>query len=144
MLKNLSPLLTPELLANLAQMGHGDVIAVVDRNYPAYSRGGNVIELPGVGVAQAIEAILSVMPLETFTEPAVIHMLTDDGEDSEATPALRQLWNEIEGRNVPAFGTIRTGADGFYARADRAFVTVHTSDTIPYACYLLIKGVVSA
>lgn len=143
MLKNLSPLLTPELLANLAEMGHGDVIAVVDRNYPAYSRGGNVIELPGVGVAAAIEAILSVMPLETFTEPAVIHMLTDQGQDSAATSELRELWNRIEAREVPDLGVLRHGEEGFYARADRVYATVHTSDTTPYACYLLIKGVVS-
>lgn len=143
MLKSLNPLLTPELLLNLAEMGHGDVIAVVDRNYPAYTRGGNVIELPGVGVASALEAVLSVMPLESFSEPAVVHMLTDDGDDSALTPSLRELWNRVEGRAVPDLGVLRSGDDGFYARADHAYVTVHTSDPVPYACYLLIKGVVS-
>ena len=101
MLKSLNPLLTPELLMNLAEMGHGDVIAIVDRNYPAYTRGGNVIELPGVGVESAIESVLSVMPLESFSEPAVVHMLTDDGDDSALTPSLRELWNRVEGRAVP-------------------------------------------
>jgi L-fucose mutarotase len=144
MLKNLNPLLTPELLLNLAEMGHGDVIAVVDRNYPAYTRGGNVIEMPGVGVDSVIDAVLSVMPLESFSEPAVVHMLTDDGDDSALTPSLRELWNRMEGRAVPDLGVMRSGDDGFYARADRAYVTVHTSDPVPYACYLLIKGVVSA
>lgn len=143
MLKNLNPLLTPELLLNLAEMGHGDVIAVVDRNYPAYTRGGNVIEMPGVGVAAAIEAVLSVMPLESFGGPSVIHMLTDGGDDSEATAGLRQLWNRMENRTVLDQGVLRSGEEGFYARADRAYVTVHTADPIPYACYLLIKGVVS-
>jgi len=143
-LKNLNPLLTPELLVALAEMGHGDVIAVVDRNYPAYTRGGNVIELPGVGIAGAIEAILSVMPLETYAEPAVVHMLTDDGGDSPATPGLRDLWNRMDGRTVPDQGVSRRGDVGFYARADEAYVTVHTSETLPYACYLLTKGVVSA
>lgn len=143
MLKHLSPLLTPELLRRLAEMGHGDVIAVVDRNYPAYTRGGTVIELPGVGVAEAIEAVLSVMPLESYGAPAVIHMLTDEGHDSEATPALRELWNRMDGRTVPDLGVLRHGEDGFYARADHACVTVHTSDRVPYACYLLVKGVVS-
>jgi L-fucose mutarotase len=143
MLKNVNPLLTPELLLNLAEMGHGDVIAVVDRNYPAYTRGGNVIEMPGVGVAAAIDAVLSVMPLESFGGPAVIHMLTDGGDESGATAELRQLWNRIENRAVLDQGVLRSGEEGFYARADRSYVTVHTADPIPYACYLLVKGVVS-
>jgi L-fucose mutarotase len=139
MLKSLNPLLTPELLMTLAKMGHGDVIGVVDRNFPAYTRGRNVIEMPGVGVAAAVEAVLSVMPLESFAVPAVLHMLTD----SEATAGLRVLWNQMDGRLVPDQGVLRTGEDGFYARADHAYAIVHTSDPVPYACYLFVKGVVT-
>ena len=142
MLKGISPLLTPELLANLAEMGHGDVVAVVDRNFPAHSRGGNVVELPGADTVAAIEAVLSLIPLETFTEPAVVHMLTDQGDEGPAVAPAREVWNRMDGREVPDLGVVRQGADGFYARADEAYVTIRTSETRPYACFLLVKGVV--
>ena len=141
-MKGINPLLTPELLANLAEMGHADVVAVVDRNFPAYSRGGNVVELPGADTVAAIEAILSVLPLETFVEPAVVHMLTDEGQEGPAVARAREVWNRMDGREVPEQGVLRHGPDGFYARADKAYVTVHTTETQPYACFLLVKGVV--
>ena len=37
MLKKISPLISPELLKILAEMGHGDVIAFGDANFPAES-----------------------------------------------------------------------------------------------------------
>ncbi len=141
MLKNVPSLLTPALLTCLAEMGHGDVIAVVDSNYPCYTRGNRVIELPGVDAATAIEAILTLMPLETFTEPAVVHMLADDGSEGAALGGVREVWNRLDGREVPELGVLRHGPDGFYARAERAYVTVHTSESAPFGCYLLVKGV---
>ncbi|MDR3070575.1 MAG: hypothetical protein LBU38_06165 [Propionibacteriaceae bacterium] len=140
MLKNLDPLLVPELLLSLAQMGHADIVAVVDKNFPAHTRGGNVVELPGVDAAGAVAAILSVLPLEAHAEPAVIHMLTDEGGESPATPKMREIWNKAEGRVIPDKGVGRHGDEGFYALADDAYVTVRTGEDLPYACYLLIKG----
>ena len=48
MLKHISPLLGPDLLHALRQMGHGDEIAIVDANFPAYSQGPRVVRLDGV------------------------------------------------------------------------------------------------
>ena len=43
MLKGLDPILSPELLATLRAMGHGDELAIVDANYPAAGSGRPVI-----------------------------------------------------------------------------------------------------
>ena len=138
MLKGIDPLLVPELLDALARMGHGDLIAVVDRNFPAHTRAQRTVELPNASASQVLEAVLSVLPLDSHDEPAVIHMLTDDGEESPATPALRELWSRAEGREVGETGIKRH--DGFYELAAGAYVTVRTAETLPYACYLLKKG----
>ncbi len=72
MLIGLHPLLTPDLLHALAAMGHGDTIALVDSNYPAM-RGRRVISLPGVPVAQVLEAVLTLLPLDAAVpNPATV------------------------------------------------------------------------
>ena len=66
MLKGIDPLLTPELLHVLAEMGHGDEIVVADANFTAASlgRGKPVLALPGAGVRRTLEALLSLLPLD--------------------------------------------------------------------------------
>ncbi len=41
MLKNLSPLLSPDLLHALASMGHGDEIVLADAHFPAATMRGD-------------------------------------------------------------------------------------------------------
>ena len=70
MLLGLDPLLSPDLLHALAAMGHGDRIVLVDANYPA-TRGRRLIALPGTGVVRTLEAVLSLLPCDTFVpDPA--------------------------------------------------------------------------
>jgi len=66
MLKGLSPLLSADLLYVLASMGHGDEIVLADANFPAATHASELIRLPGVSVARVLDAVLSVMPLDTF------------------------------------------------------------------------------
>ncbi len=142
MLKGLSPLLTPELLALLAEAGHGDVVAVVDRNFPAHSRGVRVVELPGADVTQALAAICQLLPVDHRFQPyPVKHMLTADGTEGIAVEPVRELLSDIEGTPVGLEGLERFA---FYEAAGRAYAVVHTSDERPYACFLVAKGVVSA
>lgn len=138
MLKGIDPLLTPDLLAALARMGHGDLLAVVDRNYPAY-RCGQVVELPGHGIEPVMRAVLSVWPVDTFACPSVRHMLTDTGDESPATAQVRPIWQRTETEVVVAEEGVRRLA--FYAPASTAMLTIRTGETMPYACYLLSKGV---
>jgi len=142
MLKGLDPYLTPELLRALAEMGHGDQLALVDRNFPAYSTSLEVIALPHATNVDALRAILQVFPVDSFAGDPVIHMLTDDGADGPALAGCREAWDAEEGRDVEVKGVSRHGDGGFYALARGAYVVVQTGETLPYACYLIPKGVV--
>lgn len=140
MLKGIDPLLGPGLLAWLAQMGHGDTLAIVDRNYPCYGRGQErVWQATGVGVDEVIRAVLSVLPLDAFVDAPLAHMLVDDGTDGPALPRVKAAADAAEGRVVGARGVRR--CPDFYDEAAGAFATIRTGETRPYACYLLRKGV---
>jgi L-fucose mutarotase len=139
-LKGIDPLLVPRLLYRLAAMGHGDEIAVVDRNYPAYSAGPEVIELPGVDVTGAVRVILQLLPLDTFVDQPVLYMQPVNGED--ALPIHREvaaLAGDVEQRHVEMQGLTR---QAFYDRARRASAVVSTTENRPYGCFLLVKGVI--
>ena len=74
MLKGIDPLLGPELLMALASMGHGDELAVVDRNFPAASVARRLVRLDGVSLIEAAAAIFSVFPIDTFVDKPLVRM----------------------------------------------------------------------
>jgi L-fucose mutarotase len=142
MLKGLDPLLPPDLLHALAAMGHGDELALVDRNYPATSTSQRLIRLDGADTAAAARAILSLLPLDTFVDQPLLRMEVV-GSPDEVTPVQRELAgiaSELERREV-AMGSLERFA--FYERSRGAFATVITGEDAPYACFLLIKGVIA-
>jgi L-fucose mutarotase len=142
MLKGLDPLLPPDLLHALAAMGHGDELALVDRNYPATSTSRRLIRLDGAATAAAARAILSLFPLDTFVPEPLLRMEVV-GSPDEVTPVQRglaEIASELDGREV-AMGSLERFA--FYERSRGAFATVITGEDAPYACFLLIKGVIA-
>jgi L-fucose mutarotase len=142
MLKGLDPLLPPDLLHALAAMGHGDELALVDRNYPATSTSQRLIRLDGADTAAAARAILSLFPLDTFVDEPLLRMEVV-GSPDEVTPVQQELAgiaSELDGREV-AMGSLERFA--FYERSRGAFATVITGEDAPYACFLLIKGVIA-
>ena len=70
MLKNIPPILSPELLKVLAEMGHGDRICIGDGNFPGASmaKPNNCVFLraDGHGVPELLDAILQVIPLDEY------------------------------------------------------------------------------
>ena len=52
MLKGISPILTPELLKIIAEMGHGDELVLADGNFPAASIGKRCVRMDGHGGAE--------------------------------------------------------------------------------------------
>lgn len=141
MLKDIDPLLTGELLHHLDQLGHGDVLGLVDRNFPAYRYGRPVVDLRGADTAATARALLSVLPLDGFVEHSV-HRMEIDGEpetEHEATRALARIAADAEGRQI-AIASVERFA--FYEQAAQAALFVQTGETVPYSCYLLRKGVV--
>lgn len=141
MLKDVDPLLTGSLLKILDEMGHGDVLGLVDRNFPAYRYGVPVIDLRGADTEAAATALLSVLPLDGFVASPVRRMEIDGEADrvTDATTALGRVAASAEGSEVTITSVERFD---FYEQAKGATAFVHTGETIPYSCYLLQKGVV--
>lgn len=141
MLKGIDPLLNGDLLKVLDDMGHGDLLLLVDRNYPAAASGKQVIRLGEVSIVRAATAILSVLPLDSFVDHPLERMEVDD-DPLRTTPAqdeLLTLARRAEGRDLE-YGVIPRL--DFYRRAAEAFAVVHTLDAQPYGCFILHKGVI--
>lgn len=141
MLKNVDPLLTGRLLRLLDEMGHGDVLGLVDRNFPAYRYRVPVIDLRDTDTAAAAAAVLSVFPLDANVDDPIRRMQIDGSPDevTAASAAMGAVAAEAEGRTVDPVGVERFV---FYEEATRAMLMIQTGETIPYSCYLLRKGVV--
>lgn len=140
MLKTIDPLLVPALLTSLAEMGHGDLLAIVDRNFPAHSCGQRVVELPGADATEVLSAVLTLLPVDAFQDPAAWHMRQDDGDEGPAAAGVRAALDSSEQRPVGFAGVSRPS---FYDLARAAYCTVRTSDDRPYACFLVAKGIVA-
>jgi L-fucose mutarotase len=146
MLKTIPPLITPELLTILAEMGHGDELVLVDRNFPAYSvaaetTSGQCVELAGVDTTTAARAILQLLPIDTFVEVPVRRMAVVGDPDAvlEVHEAMQAELDAAEGRPVAIEAVERMA---FYEAAAGAYAVVHTSESRPYGCFILKKGVV--
>jgi L-fucose mutarotase len=140
-LKGIDGIISADLLFVLAAMGHGDEIAVVDRNFPATSTARRLVRLDGVNVTEAGRAILTLLPLDTFVEEPVLRMevVGSPAELPTVQKEFQALCETSEQRSV-AMGSLTREA--FYERAQRAFAVVATSEARPYGCFLLTKGVI--
>jgi L-fucose mutarotase len=141
MLKHLSPILSPDLLHALRQMGHGDEIAIVDANFPAYSQGPRVVRLDGVDATQALDAILSVTPLDDFTPEACWRMQVVGAPD-EDLPIFAEFRDIIARREGAKFALASLERYAFYARTAKCFAVVATSERRLYGNIILKMGVV--
>jgi L-fucose mutarotase len=140
-LLGLPPLLTPDLLRALAAMGHGDEIAIVDANFPAESVGRRVIAIAGVSSTAVLDAVLRVLPLDTFVSPAAVTMEVV-GDPRAVPPPVAEFGTTIAQRTGDARALGHLARQVFYERARNAFAVVQSGDGRPYANILLVKGVV--
>ena len=141
MLKRLNPLLTPDLLYHLRAMGHGDELTIVDGNYPAESAGQIVVRLDGASATDALEAILSVMPLDDFVPETCWHMEPAAGAAPEQPifDEFRALIKTHEGDKFPLHSIERFK---FYEKANAAYLMVATGERRLYGNIILKKGVI--
>ncbi|MBO9475875.1 ribose ABC transporter [Shimia sp. R10_1] len=146
MLRNINPLLSPDLLHTLRAMGHGDEIVIADANFPATSTatstGPTCIRADGSSASEILEAVLSVMPLDSFVpDPALTMQVVGD---PDAVPeAVADFQTIIETTaDIPAqIQTLERFA--FYDRAARAFAIVQTGERRLYGNIILKKGVIA-
>lgn len=143
MLKGISPLLSPELLKVLCEMGHGDELVIADGNFPAESIGKNaiVIRADGHGVPEMLDAILQIIPLDQYVDQPAALMKVVPGD-----PVVPVIWDEYRallkkhGEDPDKVEMMERFA--FYDRAKNAYAVIATGETAIYANVLLKKGVV--
>lgn len=147
MLKSINPLLNADVLYALRAMGHGDRLVVCDTNFPADSIArqtvlGRLLRIDNVSAAKAVEAILSVLPLDTFVDDAAVRMEIV-GQPQEVPPVQREVQTAIdraEGRSWPLVGVER---HAFYEKAKTAYCVIATGERRFYGCFLFSKGVIA-
>lgn len=147
MLKGIDPRLNAEVLGVLRAMGHGDTIVLADMNFPSDSVArhtitGELLRMDNLTSASAMNAVLSVLPLDTFVEDFAGRMQVVDAPDD--IPAVQaEVQAEIdaaEGRARPMIGIERFD---FYDRARDSYGVIQTGERRFYGCFILRKGVIA-
>ena len=146
MLKGIDHRLNAEVLHCLRAMGHGDLLVVADTNFPSDSVArdtvlGDLLRMENLTAAEAIQAILSVLPLDTFVEDFAARMEIVGAPD-EVPPVqaeVQAVIDSAEGRPRPMVGVERFD---FYDRARNAYAVIQTGERRFYGCFLLRKGVI--
>ncbi|MBQ7596632.1 MAG: fucose isomerase [Clostridia bacterium] len=139
MLKNVPSILSPELLKILMEMGHGDTIVIGDGNFPAASNAQRLVRLDGHGVTEVLDAILKLMPLDTYVPNPV--SLMDNG-DSENRPPIWEDYAKVIEKNEGKKDFRLVERFQFYTEAKKAYAIIATGETAIYANVILQKGVV--
>ena len=147
MLKNIPPILSPELLKVLAEMGHGDRICIGDGNFPGASMAKPhncvLVRADGHGVPELLDAILQVIPLDEYVEhPALIMQVADKDKGLEVPiwDTYKQIVAKHDSRGAAAFGSVERFA--FYEEARNTYCILQSGETAIYANIILQKGVV--
>jgi L-fucose mutarotase len=146
MLRGIPPLLTPDLLKVLADMGHGDEIVIADANFTAATlgRGKPVLQLPGVGVAAVAEAVLQLLPLDAAVDQPVVYMQVSHQPDGWQSALQRDVIGRLATRGWAEPAQCQAiERFAFYDRVREAFAIVQTGELQPYANFIFKKGVLA-
>ena len=144
MLKGIPPILSPQLLSVLCEMGHGEEILLADGNFPSgsYKKELTVIRCDGHGIPELLEAVLRLFPLDGYVQQPVTLMAVTPGDDY--VPAVWDEYKKILAEN--GYGAERIQSlerFAFYERVKSASAVVATGEMTKYANILLKKGVIT-
>lgn len=139
MLKNIPSVLSPELLKTLMEMGHGDYIVIGDGNFPAASNAKRLVRCDGHGVSEILDAILKLMPLDTYVKQPVSLM---DNDDPDNRPEIWDEYKKIIEKNEGNKEIELVERYAFYEKAKNAYAIIATGETAIYANIIIQKGVV--
>lgn len=139
MLKNVPKIVSPQLLKILCEMGHGDEIVLADANFPSEAIGKRVVRADGLGGVELLDAILKLIPLDTYADKNFFLMQTTQGDPtptiwSEYFSVANSLDNNLRDEQLERFA--------FYERAKQAYAVIATGEEAIYANIILKKGVI--
>ncbi|MEO6012852.1 MAG: RbsD/FucU domain-containing protein [Devosia sp.] len=140
MLKRIPPILSPDLLHALRAMGHGDEIALVDANYPGESAGPPVIRLDGVSMNDLLDAVLTLMPLDTFVDDQAFGM--EVVGDPAKTEETHRDYDALVKKHEPGMKLSLIERFAFYERVHGAYAVVQSGERRLYGNILLKKGII--
>lgn len=144
MLKGVPPIISPELLKALCEMGHGDELVIADGNFPSESIGKNavVIRADGHGAEAILRAVLQLLPLDAYVQSPVALMGMVSGETCPV-PEIWERYKKLLKKYEPEHSDVEMMERfAFYERAKKAYLIIATGETAIYANVLLKKGVV--
>ncbi len=136
MLKGISPVVSPDLLKVLSEMGHGDEIVFSDAHFPAHTMNSRVIRADGVSVEALLAGVIPLFELDSYATPvAMMAPVPGDELDPEVEKSYRAALGGYAGlvERVERFA--------FYERSKTAFAVVITGQTAKYGNVILKKGV---
>jgi L-fucose mutarotase len=141
MLKTIPPILSPELLKVLMEMGHGDEIVLADANFPAASMARRLVRCDGHNIPELLDAVLQFLPLDTYVDMPVALMAVVPGDTFE--PKIWDVYSATVERRERAVELELMERVAFYDRAREAYAIVATGERSLYANIILKKGVVA-
>jgi L-fucose mutarotase len=140
MLIGISPVLSPELLALLCRMGHGDEIVLADAHFPGETFGRRVLRADGVRIPELLDGILPLFALDSYVESPLIMMAAVPGDALD--PAVEASYRAVVDKHWPDTPPIqRIERFAFYERTKEAFAVLMTGETAKYGNIILKKGV---
>lgn len=144
MLNGINPLLTPELLKIMMEMGHDEALVLSDANFTAMSiaAGKPVIRLPGASMLQVVAAITSLLPLATDVTHPVAFMAVSGEPDGYQSALQREVSALITPQLLPAQSLEPVERFAFYQRARAAYAIIVTGELQPFGNFILRKGVI--
>ena len=142
MLKNISPIISPQLLKVLCEMGHGDEIVLADANFPAESIAHNnqIIRADGLGIVDLLEAILPLFPLDLYVEDNFILMAVEPRDNF-----VPEIWTDYERilkKYEPECKMSYMERSQYYDHSKTVYAVVATGEKAQYANVILKKGVI--
>jgi L-fucose mutarotase len=146
MLKGIDNRLNADVLYALRAMGHGDVLIVCDTNFPADSIArhtalGELLHMDNLSAAQAAEAILSVLPLDTFVDDFAGRMEVV-GKPAEIPPVQMEVQTAIDRADGREARMVSIERFAFYDLAREAYAVIQSGERRFYGCFMFRKGVI--
>ena len=144
MLKGINPLLNADVLGVLRAMGHGDDLIIADTNFPADSVArqtayGKLLRIDA-SAADVVQAVLSVMPIDTFVDDAAARMEVID-EPKTILQVMREVQDRVSAVDGPN-PMLPIERFTFYDRAKKAYAIIQTGERRFYGCFAFRKGVI--
>jgi L-fucose mutarotase len=141
-LKGIDPILTPELLKVMAEMGHDDSLVVADANFTAMSLGAGkpVIRLPGVGLLRVVQAVTSLLPLGEVNPHPVACMQVGGTQAPYLSALQREVQSQLAVWSGRPLRLEMVDRYAFYDRATLAHAIVVTGEQQPWGNLILHKG----